>query len=384
MIKVLVLTRGDTFAGPSRFRFFQFLPYLKSQGFDLTVQAMLPNEYFRTWIRTKERPFRFVPGAYVRRFKALRRVRDYDVVWLEKEALPWLPYWVESAAGLRAKPYAVDFDDAYFHAYDGHASRFSLVPLLLRDKIAEVMSHSAIVMAGNDYLADHARRAGASRIEWVPSVVDLTRYPPREEPRNPKFTIGWSGAPFNSRQIVMIGPALAELCAGGDACVRIMGGYPVALPGNIPVEYGQYAESGEIEPVQRFDVGIMPLQDGPWERGKCGLKLIHYMACGLPTVASPVGVNRQIVEHGVTGFLAESNDEWARALRTLRDSPELRARMGQAGRKKVERLYSLQVHAPRIARMLLEAAGEVPAGTGQADLRVREHSALAAGSSVEV
>jgi glycosyltransferase involved in cell wall biosynthesis len=99
----------------------------------------------------------------------------------------------------------------------------------------------------------------------------------------------------------------------------------------------------------------MPLADGPWERGKCGYKLIQYMACGLPVVASPVGVNREIVEHGVNGFLADTADEWVRALAMLRDDPELRIRMGRAARHKVESGYCLQVHAPRLVEMLKSA-----------------------------
>lgn len=133
----------------------------------------------------------------------------------------------------------------------------------------------------------------------------------------------------------------------------MLGGRKVALPGDIPVEYLPFSSADPVEPTESFDVGIMPLPDEPWERGKCGLKLIHYMACRLPTVASPVGVNRQIVEHGVTGFLASTTSEWVEALRTLRESCELRKKMGRAGRGKVERLYSLQVTAPRVAEMLL-------------------------------
>ena len=96
----------------------------------------------------------------------------------------------------------------------------------------------------------------------------------------------------------------------------------------------------------------MPLEDAPFERGKCGYKLIQYMACGLPVVASPVGVNCQIVEHGVNGFLAESPAQWEQAMKTLLANPALRQRMGQAGRKKVEQQYCIQVTGPKMAALL--------------------------------
>jgi glycosyltransferase involved in cell wall biosynthesis len=109
-----------------------------------------------------------------------------------------------------------------------------------------------------------------------------------------------------------------------------------------------------------MDLGLMPLMDTPWARGKCGYKLIQYMACGLPVIASPVGVNREIVQHGVNGFLAETDSEWRTALSTLLGDPALRLTMGQAGRKMVEDRYSLQVWGPRVAEMLVRAAAETP------------------------
>ena len=116
----------------------------------------------------------------------------------------------------------------------------------------------------------------------------------------------------------------------------------------VPTEHVPWTEAAEVAAIAEFDVGIMPLADEPWERGKCGYKLIQYMACGLPVVASPVGVNRQIVEHGVNGFLAETPTQWDEALRTLLADPALRQRMGQAGRQKVERQFSLQVTGPKV------------------------------------
>ncbi len=124
----------------------------------------------------------------------------------------------------------------------------------------------------------------------------------------------------------------------------------------LPMASVPWSEQTVAQDIARLDVGIMPLVDAPFERGKCGYKLIQYMACGLPVVASPVGVNRQIVEHGVNGFLAETPEQWATALRTLCADPALRARMGAAGRRKVEQHYSLQVTAPRLVQILRRAA----------------------------
>ena len=352
-MKLLLLSRYDSLPGPSRYRFFQYIPYLKDAGIDVTVSPLIPDSYVSNQYETGQFALAPLPAIYARRLRSLRGAANFDLVWLEKEALPWLPAWLERLPGLRRAPYVLDYDDATFHTYDEH--RYGVVRNLLGRKVAALIRDAALVMVGNDYLRDYAERAGASRIEWVPSVVDLARYETGPHRANDTFTIGWWGSPPNSRHLQMIAGPLSAVCAGGGAVLRVLGGWKQGFTGDVTVEYFPFSSADEVGPSKAFDVGIMPLPDEPWERGKCGLKLIHYMACGLPTVASPVGVNSQIVEHGVTGFLASTEGEWVEALCALRDSPELRRTMGQAGRKKVEQLYSLQANAPRVARMLLDA-----------------------------
>ena len=154
--------------------------------------------------------------------------------------------------------------------------------------------------------------------------------------------------------LTLVQSALAEVCQHGDVRVVIVGAQHVQLSG-VPIETRGWSEETEVKEIQSFDVGIMPLPDEPWERGKCGYKIIQYMACGKPAVASPVGANQQIVADGVDGFLAATPTQWSWALRTLRDDYSLRARMGKAAQRKVEREYSLQVTAPRLASLLRSA-----------------------------
>jgi len=351
-MNILLLSRYDALPGPSRYRFFQYLPYLRERGIEVTVCPLLDDTYMCDQFETGRPAIRPLPRIYARRLRVLGDMQRFDLVWVEKEVLPWLPAWLERALGLGRVPYALDYDDAVFHTYDQHSHW--LVRHLLRRKIANLMRGAVLVMVGNDYLREYAEHAGAPRIERVPSVVDLERYPERPLAGNEPFTIGWCGTPPNSRHLEMIAGALSEVCRGGKARVHVVGGRKVNLPSDVPVEYTPFSPADPVEPVQQFDVGIMPLPDDPWERGKCGLKLIHYMACRLPTIASPVGVNTQIVDHGVTGLLASTTREWIEAICYLRDSVALRRAMGKAGRTKVEQLYSLQVTAPRVARMLLQ------------------------------
>lgn len=320
------------------------------------VQPLFDEEYLTHRYRLGRGRVRDVLRAFLSRSAALLAIRRFDLVVIEKEVLPYFPALPERLLGWLGVPYVVDYDDALFHQYDQH--RNALIRRLFGNKIARVMRGAELVVAGNDYLAEYARRAGARRIENMPTVIDLERYPFVSTPRvdNNAFTIGWIGSPATANYLHTIAPALADVCAQGRARLRLIGSGPVDLPG-VPVEMLPWSEATEVDEIRRFDVGIMPLPDEPWERGKCGLKLIQYMACGLPVIASPVGVNREIVEPGVNGFLAETASEWANALRALMADAALRRQMGEAGRRKVEEHYALQVTAPRLAALLKSIVG---------------------------
>lgn len=348
-MKVLLLSRYGHLGASSRYRSYQYLPYLRRQGFEITVSPLLNDKYVADLYAGRKKSFVDIAKAYSKRLVQIISARNYNLLWIEKEALPWLPAWIEHWLGLYRVPYVVDYDDAIFHRYDLH--KLGLVKLILGRKIDRVMRRAALVVAGNEYLARRARNAGARKVEVIPTVIDLDKYPLAPSPENEVFTIGWIGSPGTAKYLSIITNALQEVCAGGSARVILIGSGRVDLPG-VPVEYVPWSEKTEVAEMQRFDVGIMPLPDEPWERGKCGFKLIQYMACGRPVVGSPVGVNQKIIKHGSNGFQAGSNDEWVKALLALRNNQELRQKMGETGRKMVEEKYCLQVTAPRLAKLL--------------------------------
>jgi glycosyltransferase involved in cell wall biosynthesis len=284
----------------------------------------------------------------------LLQCRRFDLVWLEAELFPGLPAWGEQLLARARVPYVVDYGDAVFHRYD--RSRAATVRRVLGTKVDHVMRGAAAVIAGNDYLAARARQAGARVVVRIPSVVDLSRYsvlPPRDDAR---VTIGWMGSWSTARYLRQLRSVLEELSR--DPGVRlVVVGAGAGRTNGLPVEARPWSEATEVAEIQAFDIGIMPLEDGPWERGKCGYKLIQYMACGKPAVASPVGVNRDIIQHGINGLHATSAEEWVRALGCLREDAGLRARMGAHGRKFAEERYSLQTSA-RILHNVLQSAAE--------------------------
>ena len=354
-MNVLMLSRYDRTGASSRMRFLQYLPWLEQAGISVTSAPLFSDEYVRGLQQGYKSKSEIV-HAYVKRLRALLAKRSFDLLWIEKETLPWLPEWLESLLLPRSIPYVLDYDDAVFHDYDQHGS--AIVRGVLAGKHPALMRRAALVVAGNAYLAEFAVKAGAKRVEIVPTVIDLDRYPvatSNSHPHDSKIPcVGWVGQRATSSLLAPLQPLFESLSSDGLAHISAVGIDAKSL--GFAMDSIPWTEQTEVASISRFDVGIMPLVDEPFQRGKCGYKLIQYMACGLAVVASPVGVNCQIVEHGVNGFLAETPAQWEQALGTLLADAGLRQRMGMAGREKVEQQYCLQVTGPKLAALLLSAA----------------------------
>ncbi len=353
-MNINILSRYSRLGASSRLRTMQYRDCFLVNNIAVSFNPFLSDDYLERLYSGRSTHWQAV-AAYVRRAEQLLRSGHADLLWLEKEAMPWLPWGLERALLPRAVPLVVDYDDAVFHRYDLHRS--AAVRHLLGRKLDKLMASASLVTAGNSYLADRAKASGAQRVEIVPTVVDLTAYTLRSEPFSDNAaTIGWIGTPSTWTEYMLpMMPFLTQAAELAGARIAAVGAGRAAAAHPLLVSL-PWTEGSEVARIHEMDIGIMPLTDTPWARGKCGYKLIQYMACGIPVIASPVGVNTEIVEHGVNGFLASSDYEWAEALQTLLRDPSLRARMGEAGRRKIERDYSLQVWGPRVAQMLRDVA----------------------------
>lgn len=353
-MNILLLSRYGNLGASSRIRSYQYLPYLREQGVEVMVAPLLSDNYLRDLYAGKRLGVMSILAAYTRRIRALMQRRRFDLLWIEYELFPWLPSWLESLALPKATRYLVDYDDAIFHRYDLHTN--PLVRRMLGQKIDGLMRRASMVVVGNEYLRDHAIAAGAEQVEILPTVVDTARYQPEYNTRHEAVAIGWIGSPSTQSYLQIVLGAISRLQQMGKPIRLIVVGGNLPVSDNLPIVNLQWSEAGEVGMIQSFDVGIMPLLDSPWERGKCGYKLIQYMACGKPVVASPVGVNRKIVEHGANGFLAGNEDEWVSYLLRLIEDPILRTEMGKKGRSRVESEFSLELASPLLLSLMHAAA----------------------------
>jgi glycosyltransferase involved in cell wall biosynthesis len=355
--KLLFILNHPIQDGSARYRIYQFLPYLEAAGYRCTVRPFSNASLFRAirgrghWLR------KAVLTAYctARRISGLKDVTGYDLVVIHREAFPFFMPWMEERILNRNSHVIFSFDDAI---YAGHSDRSALNhPRLYKWKygsgVDNVLRRSRAVIAGNSTLAEYALKFN-SNVHIVPTVIDLETYKaqvPRVFP--PRIRIGWFGSNTTSSYLRIVLPALkkVEEKYGSEVEFRFFGDPAISL-GLANAKYFPFCLATEVEDLRTIDVGLMPMPDNEWTRGKCSFKAIQYMALGAPAIASPVGMASDVVQHGVTGFLANTEDEWFKALELLITDNQTRDTMSIAARRSVESHYSIQVWGDRVRQIL--------------------------------
>lgn len=355
-MKILAFLKYGSLAASTRQRIVQYEPGLAGAGIEVEYLPLLDNDHLRRLAAGRKASPTATARRYAQRMHQLLTRRDFDLLWVHCELFPYLPGLFERLAAATGKPIVFDYDDAIFHMYDASGNR--VVRALLGKKLQPLLKRTSLCFCGNRYLLDYAARF-APRTMLLPTVVDTDIYRPAEpRPPDAPVTIGWIGSPSTWPYVRPLLPLLRELAETRGVRVRVVGAGPGARSDAFPgLDLVDWSEESEVDEVRAMDVGIMPLPDDIWAKGKCGYKLIQYMACALPVVASPVGVNCEIVAPGANGFLADGEREWRDALLRLIDDAGLRRTYGAAGRRRVEELYSLQAHAPRLVAALQSLAG---------------------------
>jgi len=355
---VLALISGPYNTSPSqRYRIEQWEPLLRERGVEITYAPFEDEElhallYEPGLMRKK---LQLVTGSLGRRLSLVRQVKDYDLVYILREAALLGPPIFERLIHQQGVPIVFDFDDAVFIPYRSPSNGY-LSYLKFASKTKTICRIASHVMAGNPYLAEYARQVN-DRVTVIPSTIDTERYrvPQRTERTGPSV-IGWTGSYSTVQHLDTLRGALKKLAAREPFRLRVIGTPAYELP-PIEVEAMRWCADTEPEDLSAIDIGVMPLPDDRWTKGKCGMKALQFMAMGIPTVCSPVGVNTDIIQDDENGFIAGTEDEWIEKLSRLLRSPELRQRLGQAGRATVEEKYSAITQTPRVYEIFNSVIG---------------------------
>jgi glycosyltransferase involved in cell wall biosynthesis len=333
-MRVAAFTGGPTVPS-GRFRVRQFIAPLAAEGIAMTEMGHGGGGVYPPAQRWK-RPL-WAAARLAALAPQVAASRRYDAVLLQREFLSSLA----TLEGLTGRPRLFDVDDSIHLLRGGGFAR-------------TIASRCDRIIAGNDYLAQWYRQWNRD-VRVLPTCVDTDRYAPARRGADGRVTMGWIGTSANFPYLQAIEPALRRALDGNpDLSLSIMADRAPVLASIDPScwQFQPWSEAAEVGMIQSLDLGLMPLPDDDWTRGKCSFKMLQYMACSVPVVVSPVGMNVEVLAHGESGLAARSADEWTEALLALATAPDLRHRMGMKGRAVVEMHYSVRSAAPKLADIL--------------------------------
>jgi glycosyltransferase involved in cell wall biosynthesis len=330
---MLFLCSNPVVEASMRFRVMQFFEPLARAGHFPVLSTFFRQERSRFMSR--------VAHGLATRVRDLVRSRGVDRIFIHREIMPYA--WNDLVRLLPGNvPMIFDLDDAVFMAthpgWAGYVARPATTRLLVQ--------RAELVYAGNEYLADYASQ-WSRHVRVVPTVVDTGVFCPREtRPPRGRPLVGWVGSPGTTKYLSAVTAALDDIGRTIPFDLRLVGANRDFGLKHVNVEYVPWRLEDDVRAFQELDIGLYPLEDDVWTRGKCGFKAIQYMACGVPFIASPVGVVRNIVREGVDGLWARTESEWRGALETLLRDAAMRARLAKAGRARAIERYSVQALAP--------------------------------------
>jgi glycosyltransferase involved in cell wall biosynthesis len=319
MKKILFYTHNIfTKENPEGYRIHQYFPYLERQGFKIKL------------LTTKANPL-----------ELLKSIQQSDITYIQRVLLNPLKL---SLFRRLSKRMVYDFDDAVMYGSRGSSST-------RRSRFEGMIRASDVVFCGNHFLLEEAKKFKTEGIHYIPTVVNTDEYPVKSHEDKKPFVVGWMGSSSTLRYLADVKELLLFIADQEGMCCKIVADKPLDVK-NKGVLFEKWNKNREKEVLLDFDTGIMPVKDDIWSLGKCGLKLIQYMAAGLPSIAHPIGVAKEIIIDGVNGFLRNDTGGWKGAIEALSRDVILRKNMGEASRTIAEEKYSLKVWGPKVAEIV--------------------------------
>ena len=340
----IVMHRKDRSPG-QRFRHEQYLPYLEENGYECEVSYIIDEKADKFFYKPGNtiKKARVALDSLNKRFKDLKKAKKADIVFIYREALFLGSTWFEHQIQKSKAKTIFDFDDAIWIHDVSKANRYFSF-LKNPQKTPELIKLVDRVFAGNQYLADYALQFN-SEVAIVPTTIDTEEYQRHQLAPRDKICIGWSGSITTIKHFEYAISFLEKIKEKYPDRVyfKVIGDKSYTHTG-LGIQGQAWKKDTEIKDLSEIDIGIMPLPNDKWAKGKCGLKGLQYMALEIPTLMSPVGVNTEIIEDGENGFLAETESEWVEKISTLIEDPNLRKAMGEAGRQTVLEKYSVEAN----------------------------------------
>lgn len=338
---ILFLPISGPKGASSRYRVLQFLPATEAAGLSHAVHLppAAPGSGLKRLL-TSMHERRMIDGM----------AKESRAIFIQKRLLP--ASWIDRLASKR--PLLFDFDDAIFTSPTGDRSR--LAQQRVEQRLRHVLAAARIVVAGNRYLCGYAEQF-AKRVVHLPTVLDSSRYPAKAHAPAGEVMIGWIGHSVNHPYLLELADVLRQLASRVRMRLLVISDRDLDIPG-MPIDNRRWSEATEVADILRMDIGIMPMPDDPWSRGKCGFKAIQYMAAGIPVVCAAAGANLDIVRDGIDGFCVGSPEQWGERLAALCASVDLRQRLGDSARQRVHETYSLESALPAWRAILFELLGE--------------------------
>lgn len=356
-MKILFFVPYPSEGASNRYRIEQYLPYLDRQKIKYTLRPFWSRRGFSVLYKNGFyfRKFWYFLLGSVFRLLDLLRVFSHDVIFVHRETYPIFGALFESLIAFIGKPIIFDFDDALFLPVNSDSNSF-IAHFRAPKRIERVIKISSQVIAGNRYLGDFAEKFNRN-ISIIPTPIDTDKFFPAKRKRENGLVIGWIGSITTSDFLLPLDGIFGELLQEHSRLlIKIVGGRHEGSP----VErmfFKPWSLAEEHKDLESFDIGIMPMPDNEWTRGKCGFKAIMYMSMGIPCICSPVGMNKQIIRDGVNGLFASDASDWKEKLGILIRDPDLRRKIGENGRRTVEERYSLKVNAVKFLDVIKAAHG---------------------------
>jgi len=345
-MNIYFYTKHERMGASSRYRTLQYIENLNANDFKFICRPLFSDQYLTEKYKSGKNPLLLTISCYFRRlFNLIVDCRSGRIFLIEKELFPYVPYLFEFLLSVLKIRFIIDYDDAVWHNYDN--SKHIIIRILLGNKHKKIINRAYGVICGNKYLENYAVLAGQKNTIIIPTVVPKARYVPINKPTI-NFTIVWIGSPSTSRHLLSIKNQLREFIFLTGSTLKIIGfDKSLSNPFDFPVTFVEWSNETEINELSDSDVGIMPLIDGPFERGKCGFKLIQYMGVGKASIASDIGANSDIILDGETGYLVKHDSDWLLYLMQLFNDRYLCSAMGLNARIRFENFYTLESQTNR-------------------------------------